>query len=121
MFRYLYFCSVELDESVCIAVQDQDLEGAFHEDVDPWNLAYIKYNPSAKNSHSEFADESYQPPKDLLLNNLPKMDVVTGEQHLAKSDSPEIIRFQDKFRQPFIEISANGMAVAHKYCYSEIK
>jgi len=91
-------------------VQDQDLEGAlkaFQEDIDPWNLAFIKFNPSSKNPHSDFADESYRPPKEL--SDLTSRDVVvtdTGRDVLAKEPPP--IRIQDRLRQPVLELSPPG-------------
>lgn len=93
---------------MCLAVQDQDLEGAlkaFQEDIDPWNLAFIKFSPSEKNPHSEFADETYRPPKEL--SHLPNEELVEGKQLLAK-ETPTPMRIQDKFRQPMIELSASG-------------
>jgi hypothetical protein len=100
-------CRGDLDESVCSDVQDQDLEGAlkaFQEDIDPLNLAFIKYNPSAKNPHSDFADESYRPPKDDSYSS--NGELVTGKQLLAK-ESPQI-KLQDRLKQPVLEFSAPG-------------
>jgi hypothetical protein len=99
---------LELDESVCLPVQDQDLEGAlkaFQEDVDPWNLAFIKYKPSAKNYNSNFADETYRPPNEMSYPQNAK--IIMGTEHLTK-ETPNGLRIQDKFRQPIIELSSSG-------------
>ncbi|XP_021948185.1 uncharacterized protein LOC110845934 isoform X2 [Folsomia candida] len=98
---------VELDESVCLVVQDQDLEGAlraFNKDVDPWNLAFIKFSPSAKNPHSDFADETYRPPKDLSYPNMG--DAVNGRELLTEH-SPGMQRLHEKIRQPVIQLPAS--------------
>jgi len=99
---------VDLDEAVCSDVQDQDLEGAlkaFQEDIDPLNLAFIKYNPSAKNPHSDFADESYRPPKEVAYSNNGG-EIVTGKELLAK-ESPKI-SLKDRLKHPVFELSAPG-------------
>lgn len=46
---------------------DQDLEGVLkayegEDQINPENVAIIKFSPSAENPHAEYADEIYYPP-----------------------------------------------------------
>lgn len=93
------------DQSICTEVQDQDLQGAlkaFEEDVDPKNLAYIKFHPSSQNPHSSFADESYRPPKELThLKNSP---VIEGKERLFESDQPKT-NGVDQIKQQTVDLA----------------
>ncbi|XP_069996312.1 uncharacterized protein IA-2 isoform X6 [Penaeus vannamei] len=59
----------KFDLSTCNGELDQDLEGAIRaiegeelEQVDPRNLAIVRFTPSATDPHTDFADEVYFPP-----------------------------------------------------------
>ncbi|XP_060528075.1 receptor-type tyrosine-protein phosphatase N2 [Cylas formicarius] len=57
----------ELDS--CTHLTDNDLEGALKAlegqvELNPQEIAIIKYTPSAENEHTEYADEVYYPPSD---------------------------------------------------------
>lgn len=91
---YVFFSNfilrLEWDQPACMDVQDQDLQGAlklFEEDIDPRNLAYVKYHPSSRNPHSAFADESYKPPRDPS-SHLKQGLVIEGREKFYDSDGP---------------------------------
>jgi len=109
------------DQSVCAEVQDQDLEGAlkaFEEDIDPKNLAYIKYHPSSKNPHSDFADENYRPPKELAhLKNAP---VIEGKEKLFESEEHEKTKATDQLKQQTIDLPAGPGNVDQKLMEEEL-
>ncbi|XP_071546206.1 uncharacterized protein IA-2 isoform X3 [Panulirus ornatus] len=82
---------IEFDISSCNGDLDQDLEGALRaiegeelEQVDPRDLAIVRFTPSATDPHSDYADEVYFPPiKDPLL------DDHSGEQDDSDLDHQE--------------------------------
>lgn len=39
--------------------------------IDPQNVAYVKFTPSANNPHADFADEVYFPPAPLDSDFIP--------------------------------------------------
>ncbi|XP_066155636.1 receptor-type tyrosine-protein phosphatase N2 [Euwallacea fornicatus] len=58
---------MDFDLDSCIEFSDNDLEGALRamegqEELDPQEVAIIKYTPSVDNPHANFADEVYYPP-----------------------------------------------------------
>lgn len=58
--------SIEFDNSVCVHLIDQDLEGALksletEDTIDPESMAYVKFTPSSNDPHAVFADEVYFP------------------------------------------------------------
>ncbi|CAG9760558.1 unnamed protein product [Ceutorhynchus assimilis] len=60
---------VDFDPDSCSHLSDNDLEGALRalegqEELDPQEVAIIKYTPSVENPHANFADEIYYPPVD---------------------------------------------------------
>ncbi|PNF34880.1 Receptor-type tyrosine-protein phosphatase N2 [Cryptotermes secundus] len=59
---------LDYDRGICDHLIDQDLEAALKaiegdEQLEPYNLAYVSFTPSASNPHTEFADEVYFPPR----------------------------------------------------------
>lgn len=55
--------------NACYHLVDQDLEGALkalegEEQVDPREMAVVKFSPSAENPNAQYADEIYYPPVD---------------------------------------------------------
>ncbi|CAL8095283.1 unnamed protein product [Orchesella dallaii] len=92
------------EQSICSEVQDQDLEGAlkaFEEDIDPKNLAYIKYHPSS----TDFAEENYRPPKELKhLKNSP---IIEGREKLFEPE--EHMKASEQFKQQALELAANEL------------
>lgn len=60
---------MDFDPDSCAHLSDNDLEGALRalegqEELDPQEVAIIKYTPSVDNPHANFADEVYYPPVD---------------------------------------------------------
>lgn len=59
----------DFDLDSCIEFSDNDLEGALRalegqEELNPQEVAIIKYTPSVDNPNADFADEVYYPPID---------------------------------------------------------
>ncbi|XP_050310499.1 receptor-type tyrosine-protein phosphatase-like N [Anthonomus grandis grandis] len=59
---------LDFDLDACSDLSDNDLEGALRalegqEQLDPQQVAIIKYTPSVDNPHASFADEVYYPPE----------------------------------------------------------
>lgn len=55
------------DVNACSHLVDQDLEGALKAlesqgELDPREVAIVKFTPSDSNPHADFADEIYYPP-----------------------------------------------------------
>lgn len=55
------------ETNACSHLADQDLEGALkalegQDQLDPREVAIVKYTPSVANPHADFADEVYYPP-----------------------------------------------------------
>lgn len=67
--------SVPYETNACSHLADQDLEGALkalegQDQLDPREVAIIKYTPSAENPHSDYADEVYYPPIDSEVERI---------------------------------------------------
>lgn len=114
LWRVLHFNRFSWDQSVCSEVQDQDLKGAlkaFEDDVDPKNLAYIKFHPSSSDHHSDFAEESYRPPTELKhLKNAPLYE---GKEKLYDSEEHAKAKATDQIKQT-INIAGMRMALLSK-------
>lgn len=59
--------SLSFDDNACSHLVDQDLEGALKAlesegDLDPREVAIVKFTPSDTNPNADFADEVYYPP-----------------------------------------------------------
>ncbi|KRT85383.1 tyrosine phosphatase, partial [Oryctes borbonicus] len=59
--------SLPFEVNACYHLVDQDLEGALkalegEEQVDPREMAIVKFTPSAENPNAQYADEVYYPP-----------------------------------------------------------
>lgn len=66
-YRKVLFASLPFEVNACYHLVDQDLEGALkalegEEQVDPREMAIVKYTPSAENPNAQYADEVYYPP-----------------------------------------------------------
>lgn len=94
-------CRFNWDQSVCGEVQDQDLKGAlkaFEDDVDPKNVAYIKFHPSSNN----YAEERYRPPSELT--HLKYAPIVEGKEKMYDSEEQAKAKATDQIKQQTINI-----------------
>lgn len=69
LFSYIFIFSELFETNACSHLSDQDLEGALkalegQDQLDPREVAIVKYTPSAENPHADYADEVYYPPID---------------------------------------------------------
>ena len=65
--------SLPFEVNECSRLSDQDLEGAVRvleseDEVDPREVAIVKFTPSAVNPNAQYADEIYYPPVDDQIN-----------------------------------------------------
>uniref|UniRef100_A0A1B6GL34 Protein-tyrosine-phosphatase n=3 Tax=Proconiini TaxID=565685 RepID=A0A1B6GL34_9HEMI len=109
---YAYKIRMVYDPEVCNNLKDQDLASAlkaFESDemaLDPQNVAFVKFTPSANNPHAEFADEVYFPPLPLDADFLPvpppvdrdeeDIDEEEEEQPLPLREVPVVLEPQEE-------------------------
>lgn len=58
---------MDFEENACTHLVDQDLEGALkalegEDQLNPQEVAIVKYTPSVDDPHAAYADEVYYPP-----------------------------------------------------------